>query len=186
MQLGGGGGKCSSELRDPGPLVFPHRNDDLCGFELLTAGADDVTPAPLEEPLDADAATHRQSKACGIRLEIARHLVLGRKVVARRGKWHSVESVEPSGREQPQRVPAASPRIADSLIGIQDDEPNATGPCEVIADRKPGLTATDHDYIELLAPGRFGTRPVPREMHCRCPFLDQFRSVTAAHRILPC
>jgi len=101
MQLSDRARERPSELRDSGPLVLPHCDYNLPGFELLISSADDVASVALEEPLYTDSSAHRQLKACGIRLQVARHLVLTGEVVPWSRKRHAIEPVEPGGSEQP-------------------------------------------------------------------------------------
>jgi hypothetical protein len=66
---------------------------------------------------------------------------------------HPIEAVELGRREQPQRVPPLTPRVADALVRVQDYEADA-GAREVIADGETGLPAADHDHVEMRASRR--------------------------------
>src|SRR5262245_28332547 len=131
--------------------------------------------------LDAHAAAHRKLKAPRVRLQVVRHLIPGREIVARGGKRHPIETVELRRREASQRVPALAPRVADAGVLIEDDEAHPyVG--EVIADGETRLAAADDDDVELLAPT--GTLRRIGELHrCRA-FLDQVCFVEG-HGLLP-
>ena len=74
------------------------------------------------------------------------------------GPWWGTSGPEPgnaasrqravAGRgEQPQRVPALAPGVADPLVGVQDQE-RPSPPGQVAADRQAGLAATDDHGLE--------------------------------------
>ena len=86
-------------------------------------------------------------KCSRVRFQVVRHFILGGKVVARRGERHAVEAAELRRREEPQRVPALAPGIADARVGFQNEEARA-GAREVIAGGQSRLAAADHDHVE--------------------------------------
>src|SRR5262249_26555127 len=55
-------------------------------------------------------------------------------------------------REQPQRVPSLPPRVADACARIENHEVEAEL-LQVITRGQAGLTAADHDRVEMLPPG---------------------------------
>jgi len=70
------------EVRHPVPLVVRHRNDHVLGLEPHLARDHEVAvPGPCQ-PVDPDAAAHRQLEARCVGGEIVRHVVLGRKRAA--------------------------------------------------------------------------------------------------------
>src|SRR6476620_4277896 len=107
-----------------------------------------VTVTP--ESVDPDAGPHRQCEVSRVRLEVLGHAVFRWKRIGVSRKRHACQAVEPCGSEEPQRVPAGAPRIADAGTGIEDDKAHAlTG--QVVTDAQPGLPASNHDGIETLA-----------------------------------
>ena len=65
------------------------------------------------------------------------------------GKGEAVEAVVAGGGEEAEGIPAVAPRVADALIGVQDEEGEAaTG--EVVADGEAGLAAADDDGVETF------------------------------------
>src|SRR5581483_9118348 len=100
MQLNDVGAERRGERRQAGALPVGHRHHDPCGFELSASALRDELCPPSIESLHPHTALHRQTKARCIRLEIIRHLVLGRKRIAWRGKGHSNQAIEFGGSEQ--------------------------------------------------------------------------------------
>ena len=144
VQLDDGRIELLRECRPPGSLPVGHRDHDVVGLEPPIAGGQDEPVAVLREPVDLDTGLHGELKPRGVGLQVVRHLVLRGERVARGGEGHPVKPVVAGGREQAQRVPSASPRIADPLVGVEDHEGEfATG--QVVAGRETRLAAA-HDH----------------------------------------
>ncbi len=174
MQLGDVGGQRAGEARDLRALVFRHSHHDLLRLELEIACLHDVAATALEEPLDAYARAHGQAEMPSVGFQIARHLVLGRKVVAGSGKGHPVQAIELRGREQPQRVPAFAPCRSHPLLSVQNHKPSA-GASEVISHRQPRLPSSDDDDVKNLP---------RRQLDGRGPFFDQSCGSARCHESL--
>jgi hypothetical protein len=66
-----------------------------------------------------------------------------------RGKWHSRESIEARGSEQAKGIPSPPPRIADSLVRLEDHERQAPAR-QVISDRQTRLTAAYDNGLNMV------------------------------------
>ena len=142
VELAGEGG----DLRR---LIAGHGDDDIVRREALFPGGDHVFGAVRRHAVDADSGAHGQFEAGGVLREIVRHLVLRRKAVRRCGKGHPDETIEARGREEPERIPALPPAVADACVRLEDDARNAAA-LEQVCDRQTGLTTTDDNGVEVL------------------------------------
>src|SRR5258706_11558966 len=107
-------------------LIVRHRHDYLFGFEPLVPGCHDEPVSLPGKPIHFDSVLNWQVEILGVRFEILRYLLLGGERVSPRWKRHPWKSRVPRRREEPQRVPAVAPRVADPLTSVQNEEPNAS------------------------------------------------------------
>src|SRR5262249_59327425 len=81
--------------------------------------------------------------------EVVGHLVLRRKTEGRRREGEADQAVVLRWREQPQRIPAPAPRVADARVRFQNHE-RQPALREAIADRQARLSAPDDDNLDAL------------------------------------
>ena len=56
------------------------------------------------------------------------------------------QGIEACRREQLERIPTLTPRVANARVGVQNQKAE-TASCEVVADRESSLSATDDDHV---------------------------------------
>src|SRR5918992_2276293 len=121
----------------------------MVGLETpITDDRHEAIPVP-GQPMHLDAGLHRQPEPLGVALEIVGELILRREPPARAWEGHPREPVEAVGGEEPQRVPAVPPCVADPRVGVEDDERHVPS-SEVVPDRDSGLTASDDKRVDRL------------------------------------
>ena len=173
VELRGEGGK-------PRRPVRARRDHDVVGLEPLVAGRDDEAVAVLRHAVDPHAGPDRKVEAGRVRLEVVRHLVLGRERPARRREAPARQAVVPRRREQAQRVPTPAPGVADPLAAVQDhDLPPPLR--QVVADGEARLApADDHGLDPPL------DQPCAVAAHRRAPLvgcqIDARRTASGGHR----
>ena len=107
-----------------------------------------MEPLPVvAQPGDGRVGPDRQVEPGGIVLQIVRLLVLGGEGegVAREGP--AGQAVVLGGGEQPQRVPAAPPRVANPRAGVENDKVPVLLR-QVVAQRQAGLSGADDDGVD--------------------------------------
>ena len=139
-----------------GFLVGRHGDDHLRRLEAPLARLGDEDAIPLGKAVNAHPGPYRKREAGRIRFEVVGHLVLGRERFGRRREGHAVEGIVLSRREETERVPAATPHIADPRVGVEDDEGQPL-PLQMIAGGQARVAGSDDDDVEAF--GRRG--------HCR-------------------
>ena len=127
----------------------PIRDYDVLGQEAGVTGPDDVTAVLPGEAGDGDTVANGQFVPCRIGLEVVGHLARGRVRRARGREGHSRQPIAARRRVEPQRVPAASPAVADAPAAVEDDELPALL-LEEVPGGEAGLAATDDNGFVLL------------------------------------
>ncbi len=125
----------------------------------------------LRQRIDLHARPDGELEPGGVGLEVGGHLVLGRQAVPRTREGHARQAIEARRREQPEPVPAVSPRRPDPVGRLQDQvRPALAG--QVMTHREPGLPAADDDGVDGLGMriARHGGNLVHRRRPgCRSP-----------------
>ena len=142
VELGGEGGH-------PGALVVGHRHHHVVGLPAPLAGRHHQPAVPPRQPVHPDPGLDRQPEPVRVGLQVVGHLVLGRERPGRTRERHPGQPAVAGRGEQPQRVPAVAPGVPDPLVGVEDHEGPAP-PGQVVADREPGLAASDDHRLDLL------------------------------------
>ena len=143
------GSELGGERGHPGDLEGRHGDHHVVGRPAPVAGGDHEPAVVPPEPVHADAGPDRELEPGRVGLQVVGHLVLGGERVGRRGEREPGQRVVPGRGEQPQRVPAPAPGVADPLVGVQDQE-RPSPPGQVVADRQAGLAATDDHGLDVL------------------------------------
>ena len=158
VELADGRIELAGERRDARLVVGAGRDDDLIGLEPAIPDADDIAASAVvgaRKFVDAMSGPDRDLEGGRVCLEVVGDGVLRRERVPRRRKRQTRQSVEVGRREDPQRVPAVPPRVADPVTGVEDHEAKAA-PRQVVAGGQAGLAATDDDDVEPLGRCRRG------------------------------
>ena len=142
VELGGEGGH-------PGALVVGHRHHHVAGLPAPVAGRHLQPAVPPRQPVHPDPGLDGQPEPVRVVLQVVGHLVLGRERPGRTRERHPGQPAVAGRGEQPHRVPAVAPGVPDPLVGVEDQEGPAP-PGQVVADREPGLAASDDHRLDLL------------------------------------
>jgi hypothetical protein len=140
------------EVGDARALEGAGGDHDVAGLDGPGRGVGDEVPVDRGEALDARAGADLDARLLGVGLEVVGHLVLGREAVARVGEREAREAVVGRRGEDPQRVPALAPGVADALVGVDDDGGDAAVD-EPVGHREAGLAAADDERADALALG---------------------------------
>ena len=89
----------------------------------------------------------RQVEASGVLLEVVGHLGTAREVEARGRERHPGQTVDDGRAVQPEGGPAATPLVADPVVGVDDEERDpAVG--QLVPGRQAGLPGTDDEDLD--------------------------------------
>ena len=128
------------ECRPPGLLVASHRHNDVVRLEAPVARLDHEAGAVSRQPVDTDAGPDRGARSVPRTRPGSRPpRPWWRTRRGRTGEGHARQGVVAGGREEAKRVPAPAPRVADSLVRVQDQE-GKVPPGEVVPDREARLS----------------------------------------------
>jgi hypothetical protein len=139
MQLHDAGIEFLREPGDPRPLMARHRDHHVVRLEAPRPADDDGPVAVARHPIDSHACPDWKIELRGVGLKVIGDVVLRGQHAGRRRERHARQSVVPRGREQPQRVPAVAPGVADVVVGVKDHA-RQIALREVVADSQAGLT----------------------------------------------
>ena len=140
------------DRRDLGDRERAGRDDHLPRPESAVAGDGDEIVAAVVDPHQAIHARRRsdwQPHRGGIRLDVVRHLATGGVAPAGRRERHPRQAVPACRAEQPERLVATPPLIADPFVRVQDEE-GPTQLREVVAGGQSGLARPDDHRVDLL------------------------------------
>ena len=137
------------ERRDRRQPVVPGRDDHVVRLVPLVAGVEDVALPVVPQPPHRDAGPHRQLPPGRVVDQVVGELLVGRERPVRRRIRRAGQPVVPGRAEQPQRVPAVPPGVADLRGGLQDDE-RAMPAGQLVAHRQPRLAAAHDHGLEPL------------------------------------
>jgi hypothetical protein len=119
VELAGEGGNLGRPVRARG-------DDHVVRLEPLCSRVHDVAVARSGKTLDAHAGANGQFEARRVGLQVVTHLVLRREPPAPPRKTHPRQAVVLRRREQAKRVPTLTPRVADPIVRIEDQEGQAS------------------------------------------------------------
>ncbi len=153
VQLGHRAAEFLRQRRHPGPLVGTSRDDHLRGLVLTRLRGGTVAAIGALQRGHPAVVPDRQLECPGIVFEVVRDLVLAREVLRAAGKRQAREGTVAGGREQLEGVPAPTPRIAGTRLGVEDHERDPR-PGEVVAGGESCLAAADHDDLGALGHGQ--------------------------------
>src|SRR5450759_2517141 len=94
------------------------RDDNMAGGDRSRGRLEAIAVATPLQAQCPDAGADRQVMLVPVALEVVRQLVLVGEAVGRRRELRAWKAVEPSRREQPQRVPAIPPLVSDLVPGL--------------------------------------------------------------------
>src|SRR4029450_13083315 len=152
MQLSNTGCELGCEIWNNWSLIATRCDHDTVRQHLTGRRHESEAVVSPRQPVDSYAVSYRKVEVPCVLLEVIGHLAMSSEGV--QPHWPTRQARVPRGREQSERVPPVAPAVADTCIGIENDE-LLTGSPQVVAHHQSCLPpADDHRREGFGAVGR--------------------------------